>query len=192
MSFLIIGLFPFVLQAQINGYNPRALEQAEETIAAFRAKNDKFDVYLEEAYGFVVFPSIAKGAVGIGGAHGAGTAYERGEAIGKAKLSQLTVGLQFGGQSYRQIIFFESRKDLQRFKDNRLEFAAQASAVAIEEGAAANLAYNDGVAVFSMTKGGLMYEASLGVQKLKFKPFKWIQAQCQPLLTDSSFYLCVM
>ena len=92
--------------------------------------------------------------------------------IGKAKITQLTIGFQFGGQAYSQIIFFETQDDLQRFKESKFEFAAQASAVALEQGAAANLSYLDGVAVFTMTKAGLMYEAALGGQELKFKPYR--------------------
>lgn len=167
--FLILTSTPFFLAAQ---YNPKALEKAEETIAAFKEKNAKFDTYFADAYGYAVFPSVGKGASGIGGAYGTGTAFEQGTPIGKAKITQLTIGFQFGGQAYSQVIFFETQEDLQRFKESKFEFAAQASAVAIEEGAAANLAYRDGVAVFTMTKAGLMYEAALGGQELKFKPYK--------------------
>lgn len=172
---LSLGLAPFFLGAQIGGYNPKALEKAEETIAAFKEKNSKFDTYFDDAYGYVVFPSVGKGALGIGGAHGAGTAFEQGNPIGKAKITQITIGFQFGGQAYSQVIFFETKDDLRRFKENKFEFAAQASAVAIKEGAAVNVAYNDGVAVFTMTKAGLMYEASIGGQKLKFKPYKAVK-----------------
>ena len=73
----------------------------------------------------------------------------------------MTIGLQFGGQSYSQIVFFENQDDFDLFKDNKFQFAAQVSAVALSEGAAANLEYRDGVAVFTQAKGGLMYEASI-------------------------------
>ena len=166
---LLLALTPYLLSAQ---YDARALQKAEATIAAFKEKNDKFDAFFEDAYGYVVFPSVGKGAFGIGGARGKGMTFEGGTPIGKARLTQLTIGFQIGGQSYSEIIFFESKEDLDRFKENNLEFAAQASAVAINEGGGANFAYSDGVAVFTLTKGGLMYEASLGGQELKFIPFK--------------------
>ena len=86
-----------------------------------------------------------------------------------AKLSQLSVGFQAGGQAYREIIFFESKKELDRFKDSQFEFSAQASAVAAKSGASANAKYTSGVMVFTMQKGGLMYEASIGGQKFKFE-----------------------
>lgn len=165
---LIFGLPPFLIHAQ---YNPKALEKAEEAIAAFKAKDAKFEIYFADAYAYAVFPSIGKGASGIGGAFGAGTVFEQGRPIGKAKLSQITLGFQFGGQSYRQVIFFETDDDLQRFKKNKFEFAAGASAVLVKEGASTNIDYHEGVAVFNITKAGLMYEAALGGQKLKFKPY---------------------
>jgi lipid-binding SYLF domain-containing protein len=85
-----------------------------------------------------------------------------------AKLSQFSIGFQAGAQAYREVIFFESKKEMERFKDSRFEFSAQVSAVAAKEGASANVKYTNGVMVFTMQKGGLMYEASIGGQKFKF------------------------
>lgn len=122
----------------------------------------------DQAYGYVIFPNVGKAGFGVGGAAGNGVVYERNKKIGMAKLSQLSIGFQAGGQAYREVIFFESKKELERFKESRFEFSAQASAVAVTEGASANVKYTDGVMVFTMQKGGLMYEASIGGQKFKF------------------------
>jgi lipid-binding SYLF domain-containing protein len=112
---------------------------------------------------------VGKGGIGVGGAAGNGVAYEQGAKIGSAKMTQVSVGLQLGGQSYREVIFFEAKKDLDRFKDNHFEFSAQVSAVAASSGASANAKYKGGVMVFTMQKGGLMYEAAVGGQKFKFE-----------------------
>jgi lipid-binding SYLF domain-containing protein len=125
----------------------------------------------KSATGYVIFPNVGKGAVGVGGASGNGIVYEKGVMIGKAKMSQVSVGFQFGGQAYRELIFFENAEALDRFKKNKLEFSAQASAVAVKTGASANAKYNDGVMIYSQQKGGLMYEASVGGQKFKFSTF---------------------
>tara|TARA_R110000868_G_scaffold57476_2_gene177422 strand:- start:2418 stop:2957 length:540 start_codon:yes stop_codon:yes gene_type:complete len=122
----------------------------------------------DKASGYVIFPNVGKGGFGIGGAAGNGTVYEHNKIVGLAKLSQLSIGFQAGGQAYREVIFFESKNELERFKDSRFEFAAQASAVAVTAGASANVKYTDGVMVFTMQKGGLMYEASIGGQKFNF------------------------
>ena len=122
----------------------------------------------EKAHGFVIFPNVGKGGFGIGAAAGNGAVYEHNKLIGLAKLSQLSIGFQAGAQAYREVIFFESKKVMERFKDSRFEFSAQVSAVAATEGASANVKYTNGVMVFTMQKGGLMYEASIGGQKFKF------------------------
>ena len=164
-------LLPFLVVAQTDGFNLPAIEKAEQTIKKFNEIDSDFDSHFDNAYGYVVFPSIGKGASVVGGAHGNGIAFEQGNPVGKATFAQITIGIQFGGQSYSQVVFFENRADFDLYKDNKFQFAAQVSAVALSEGAAADLAYRDGVAVFTMTKAGLMYEASVGGQKLKFKPF---------------------
>ena len=126
--------------------------------------------FFEQSYGYAVFPSVGKGGFVVGGAHGNGLVYEQGKLIGKAELKQVNVGLQMGGQSYIQVLFFKAKEDLQRFKENQVEFSGQASAVAITEGASADIDYAKGVAVISKAKGGLMYEASLGGQTFDYKP----------------------
>jgi len=122
----------------------------------------------EKAAGYVIFPNVGKAGLGIGGAAGNGVVYEHNKMVGMAKLSQLSIGFQAGGQAYREVIFFETKGELERFKESRFEFSAQASAVAVTAGASANVKYTDGVMVFTMQKGGLMYEASIGGQKFKF------------------------
>jgi lipid-binding SYLF domain-containing protein len=105
----------------------------------------------------------------LGGAAGNGAVFQKGNLVGMAKMTQVSVGFQWGGQAYREVIFFESEADLNRFKENKIEFSGQASAVAVTKGAAANIKYKEGVMIFSQTKGGLMYEASVGGQKFKFR-----------------------
>jgi lipid-binding SYLF domain-containing protein len=121
------------------------------------------------SYGYVIFPNVGKGAIGVGGAAGNGVAYEKGAVVGMAKMKQVTVGFQWGGQAYREVIFFENKDAMDRFKQNRIELSAQVSAVAATAGASANAKYSNGVMVFTQQKGGLMYEASVGGQKLSFR-----------------------
>jgi lipid-binding SYLF domain-containing protein len=134
----------------------------------FIAADGLMKAIFDKAYGYVIFPNVGKGGLGVGGAAGTGAVYENNTVIGTAKLSQLSVGFQAGGQAYREVIFFESKKDMDRFKNSQLEFSAQVSAVAVTAGASANAKYTNGVMVFTMQKGGLMYEASVGGQKFKY------------------------
>lgn len=158
--------------AQIGAWDPEAERNCQKTIEEFKDKDQKFEDYFEKAWGYAVFPTIGKGAIGIGGAHGGGLVYEKGNVIGETKMTQITVGFQWGGQAYSEVIFFKDKKALKSFKYGEIEFSGQASAVAVTAGASADIAYENGVAVFTMAKGGLMYEASIGGQKFKFIPLE--------------------
>jgi lipid-binding SYLF domain-containing protein len=169
---LLVALFVFATSAmaQVGAWNPKAEEKAEKTIATFKEKNDKMNSYFQDSYGYVVFPSIGKGGIVLGGAHGRGIVYEQGELIGAAKMTQVTLGFQWGGQAYSEVLFFKDKAALDSFKKSELEFSGQASAVAVTLGASADIAYENGVAVYTLAKGGLMYEASLGGQKFNYLP----------------------
>jgi lipid-binding SYLF domain-containing protein len=172
MLLLIAGLCaPAALNAQDDNNKDKWLAESKESKAAFVKSDAGLANLFKTAYGYVIFPNIGKGAVGVGGAGGKGTVYENGKPIGSAKMVQVTVGLQAGGQAYREVIFFETKEALQRFKEDKLEFSGQMSAVAVKAGAAANAKYTDGVLVFTEERGGLMLEASIGGQKFTYKPF---------------------
>jgi lipid-binding SYLF domain-containing protein len=143
--------------------------KCQETVGTFKKKDAGIEKFFKDAVGYAVFPTIGKGAIGIGGATGTGCVYSGGAQIGTARLSQVTVGFQLGGQSYSELIFFQTAKTLDGFKNSDFSFDAQVSAVAVTAGASANAAYRNGVAVFTMAKGGLMYEASVGGQKFSYK-----------------------
>jgi lipid-binding SYLF domain-containing protein len=155
--------------AQSDSKKQKIAEDSKAAKEDFIKADKGISGFFGKAYGYVIFPNVGKAAVGIGGASGNGTVYQQGAIIGTAKLSQVTVGFQAGGQAYREVVFFENSTSMERFKKNKIEFSAQVSAVAATAGASANAKYVDGVMVFTMQKGGLMYEASVGGQKFKFE-----------------------
>src|SRR6185369_3628584 len=136
----------------------------------FRDTDPSIARFFDKAAGYVVFPEVTKGGAGLGAAYGEGVAYQGGRVIGYTKLEQGTIGAQLGGQTYREIIFFERPTDLDEFKAGRMELSAQASAVAASKGAAAHADYANGVAIFTDHERGLMAEASIGGQKFSFTP----------------------
>jgi len=148
----------------------RALAQADvpPVIEKFKAKDPGMAKIFADAVGYVVFPTVGKGGIGLGGARGKGWVYEGGKIIGKSTLTQVSFGFQFGGQAYSEIVFFQTTQALENFKLGHLKFDAQASAVALTARASADLAYRNGVAIVTMAKGGLMYEASVVGQKFSF------------------------
>ena len=142
----------------------------EETIAKFKEAGASMKVFFDKAYGYVVFPSIGKGGFIIGGGHGDGWVYEKGRHIGRATVTELTVGAQIGGQSFSEIIFFADKPTLDDFKRGNWELDAQASVIVVNTGASKDAGYDDGVAVFTMPKSGLMAEATVGGQKFQYTP----------------------
>ena len=148
----------------------RAQEDVPPVIAKFKEKDPGMEKIFSDAVGYAVFPTVGKGAIGIGGARGKGWVYHGGSVIGKSTLTQVSIGFQLGGQAYSEIVFFQTRQALDNFKLGHLKLDAQASAIALTARASADLAYRNGVAIVTMAKGGLMYEASVGGQKFSFTP----------------------
>ena len=151
---------------------PRDSKLAGETEVAIKElfkSNPTIEQHFYDAYGFAVFPKIGKGGLGVGGAGGKGLVFENYKVIGGSKMSQVTIGAQAGGQTYQEVVFFENKAALDKFIGGKTKFSGQASAVALKDGASVDMAYQDGVAVFTKAIGGLMAEASLGGQKFKFE-----------------------
>jgi lipid-binding SYLF domain-containing protein len=144
--------------------------EADTSLAQFKRRDPGVASAVNSAYGYAVFPTIAKGGAGIGGAHGRGVVYEQGRMVGYCDMSQGTIGLQLGGQSFSELILFENKNALDRFKGGEWAMAAQATAVAAHSGAAATAKYSDGVMIFVDNEKGLMGEAAVGGQKFKYQP----------------------
>ena len=144
--------------------------ESQQAIASFQQKDPGLKKFFDESAGYAIFPSVGKGGFIVGGAHGNGLVYEKGSVVGKASMSQASVGAQVGGQSFSEVIFFENTAALEDFKTGKFEMSAGISAVVAAEGASQTGKYTNGVAVFALPKKRLMAEASVGGQKFKFEP----------------------
>jgi len=167
---------------------PAWADKYDDTVAMFK-KAEESAKFFKNAHGYAVFPTIGKAGIGIGGAHGDGRVFEKGKHIGDTTMTQLSIGFQLGAEGFSQIIFFENKAALDKFTAGNFEFSAGAQAVAItlaagaqagttgagagasvtKNKAATTAEYHDGMAVFTIIKGGLMYEVSLAGQKFSFK-----------------------
>lgn len=170
---------------------PAFADEYAEAIKVFREAGES-GKFFSKSYGYAVFPTIGKGGIGIGGAHGSGRVYAKDAYVGDTSMTQVTFGLQLGGQAFSEIIFFQDKRAFDEFTAGNFEFGAQASAVAITAGASAQASttgtgagasssashattsggYQKGMAIFTVAKGGLMYEATVGGQKFSYKPKK--------------------
>jgi len=165
-----ILLFPAMIFAQ-TAEQKEIISDSKKAKAAFNQKDPAISKIFASAEGYVIFPNVGKGAYVIGGAAGNGAVYENGNLVGMAKLRQIDVGLQVGGQAYSQVIFFKTEDALNRFKSGNFELAGNASAVVLEEGKAVSIEFRDDVAVVTMPKAGAMVEVSVGGQKFEYEAF---------------------
>jgi lipid-binding SYLF domain-containing protein len=188
-------LTSLVLTALTLGGSVASADEYSDTISVFKNAGQSA-TYLNNSYGYAVFPSVGKGGLVVGAAHGNGKVYEQGKYIGDSSLTQVSVGLQAGGEAFRQIIFFETKAALDQFISGNFEFGADVNAVAIKSGASGSVGttgatatassgggkdagsaataakYYKGMAVFTVVKGGAMVQATVGGQKFSYKPVK--------------------
>jgi len=182
----LVGFLAFALS-----FSSAWADDYQDAINAFR-KSGESATFFNKSFGYAVFPTVGKGGAGIGGAYGKGRVYEKGKYVGDTSLTQLTVGFQLGGEAYSEIIFFQDQRAFNEFTKGNFEFGADAQAIAITASANAKAsstgasagasvtknkatttgAYHKGMATFTVAKGGLMYEASIGGQKFKYEPKK--------------------
>jgi lipid-binding SYLF domain-containing protein len=158
-----------------------------DTANLFRNSNQSSE-FFDKSYGYAVFPTIGKGGLGIGAAHGSGHVYAQGRPIGHVTMNQVSVGFQAGGEAYSEIIFFKDKEALDGFTSGNFEFSADAGAIAITASADLSIAttgtdagasvekhdaatageFRHGMAVFTIAKGGLMYNATVAGQKFSY------------------------
>jgi lipid-binding SYLF domain-containing protein len=163
-------------------------DEVSDTVAEFRQATGSKE-FFNNAYAYAVLPTVGKGAILVGGGHGKGVMFQNGSRVGTVTLNQISVGLQVGGQKFSQIVFIQNKKTYDNFIAGGFEFGAQASAVAVRSGVNASSGttgstggvsgtagtdlkggYTQGVAVFIISKGGLMVEGALAGQTFSFKP----------------------
>src|SRR5687768_1197371 len=143
--------------------------QAQATLKRLQAKDPGLKQFLKDAYGYAVFPNVGKAALVLGGSYGRGVVFEQGEMIGYATIGQFTIGVQIGGDTFAELVVFKDEGALERFKQGKVRFAANASAVLVKAGASATANHEKGVTVFAYASGGMLLELALGGQKFNFK-----------------------
>ena len=167
---------------------PAVASSYSDTIGLFKNAGESAE-FFASSYGYAVFPTIGKGGFIAGAAHGTGHVYRKGKYVGDTSMTQLSVGFQAGGQAYSEIIFFEDERAFKEFTSGNFSFGADVGAVAITAGASASAStegstagasggkkdattvggYEKGVAVFTIAKGGLMYQAAVAGQKFSYE-----------------------
>jgi len=144
--------------------------EVSEAITIFKERDPGIQHFFDTSYGYAVFPKVYKGAFWIGGAYGKGQVYRQNEMTGYSSMTQASLGFSFGGEYFREIVFFSTKAEYENFCSEEFTFSAQVTAVAVTEGAAAKANYESGIAVFVIAQKGLMVDVSMGGQKFEFTP----------------------
>lgn len=167
---------------------PALADEFGDTIGLFKNAGPSA-IFFKSSYGYAVFPTIGKAGLGVGAAHGKGHVYQQGKYVGDTSVTQVSVGFQAGGQTYSEIIFLQDQRAFDEFTSGNFSLSGNVSAVVITAAASASAGtggstagasggkkdattageYQKGVAVFTIAKGGLMYEASVSGQKFSYK-----------------------
>jgi lipid-binding SYLF domain-containing protein len=187
---MINKAFPF-FAALLLAAGPAFADKYSDTVSLFKNAGQS-STFFGKSYGYAVFPTIGKAGLGIGGAHGEGRVYEQGKYVGDTKMTQLSIGFQAGAEGFSEIIFFQDKRSFDEFTSGNFEFGANVGAVVITAAASGTATtggstasasggkkdaatagkYDKGTAIFIISKGGLMYEASVSGQKFSYKPLK--------------------
>jgi lipid-binding SYLF domain-containing protein len=167
---VVVGLLSSCATAPASREDKAALvAEATSRWQQMRAADPALGAVVQRGYGYALFPDVGKAGLGVGGAYGRGVVYERGQHIGYSDLTQGTVGAQVGGQSFSELLVFEHKAALDRFKAGQFGFAAGASAVVLKSGVATTPNFVDGVAVIIQPVGGVMVEAAIGGQQFTYQ-----------------------
>jgi lipid-binding SYLF domain-containing protein len=179
---LVFGISHGTLAAKVEDYS--------STINVFR-DSPVVAKFFKNAYGYAVFPTIGKAGFIVGGSYGKGQVYRGGKVTGKSSVGEGSIGFQLGGKAFSEIIFFKDKRAYDEFTKGNFEFDATAQAIVITAGAQAQARstgssadasagpktgvqaeanYHKGMATFAHSKGGLMFEISIGGQKFSFEP----------------------
>ncbi len=173
LSVALIALSVTLASTFVQAWTPDNSDKMElsaaQAILKAKDKDPSLAAWFDDAYAYAVFPKVGKGGIGIGGARGKGIVIHGDNTVATTTLSQITIGFQLGGQVYSEFIMFKDKTAFDHFARGNFEMGAQVSAVAVTLGASADANYDGGVAVFTITEGGLMYEATVGGQKFKYK-----------------------
>ncbi|SPE60111.1 conserved exported hypothetical protein [Verrucomicrobia bacterium] len=144
--------------------------QAQQTINVFEQQFPGWATMFQSSAGYAVFPSVAEGALGVGVMRGKGLLYQTGRAMGEVTLTKASVGAQVGGQTFSEVVFFQTPEAVRDFKAGNYELKAGVSGVASYDGAVRTVNYNRGVAVVTFDRTGLIGKAAVGGQKFSYQP----------------------
>ena len=173
---VLTGVSPVYADWQADPTDKRQVDAAA-AIAKFQEKKPQMQPFFDKAYGYAILPGVTRIGVGFGGAYGKGVVVEGDELIGHTSFAQFTSGIQMGAKYFSMIIFFKDEAALNDYKRSQMQFMGQAGIDLATVGASGTPSFSDGVAIFAMTRFGLMGEFTISGARFRYKPLAGGQAE---------------
>ena len=145
-------------------------QQVSATLDHFYTLNPQNKSLADGAAGVLVFPTVTKAGVGIGGEHGEGALLEKGKTAGYYSTSGASVGLTLGASRHSEVILFKTPEALSKFVNSgNWSIGADASVAVVKTGAGGSYdtqTLSKPVLAFAFGEKGLMGDVSLAGGKI--------------------------
>jgi lipid-binding SYLF domain-containing protein len=145
-------------------------KQVAATLDKFYSLNPKNKGLVDGAAAVLVFPSITKAGIGIGGEHGDGALLEQGKTVGYYSVSGASIGLTLGVAKHSQVILFNTPEARDKFVNGKdWSMGADTSVAVVKTGAGGTYdtqTLQKPVLAFVFGEKGLMGDASLTGAKI--------------------------
>ncbi len=169
---LLAALFAGCATAPATRAEKESLQtSARATLDEMIARNPAIQDTIRNTPGYAVFPSIGKGGVLVGGAHGQGILYEHGVPTGYVSVEQASIGAQLGGETFAELLVLRTPEQITDIKAGRFTAGANLGVVVLKESASTQTNFNPNASVFVMPRGGLMVDVSVNGQRIKYQSF---------------------
>lgn len=162
----LVAISAFVPQTAFAASAAELNGEAQAALKTLLAKTPAAKALEKKAKGVLVFPSIVKAGLVVGGQYGEGVLYKGGKVAGYYNTAGASYGLQAGAQKFGYVLFFMSDSALAYLgKSEGFEVGVGPSVVVMDEGKAKSFTTTtakDEVYAFIFSQSGLM--AGLGLQ----------------------------
>jgi len=144
--------------------------QVSATLDRFYALSDNNKYLAQNAAAVLVFPTITKAGVGVGGEHGDGALLENGKTVGYYSISGASIGLTLGVARHSNVILFNTPAARDKFVNSHdWSIGADTSVAVVKKGAGGTYdteTLKKPVLSFVFGEKGLMGDASLQGAKI--------------------------
>jgi lipid-binding SYLF domain-containing protein len=145
-------------------------DAANATLHRFVEQNPSAEELGRKAAGVLVFPSVIKAGIGLGGQYGEGVLIVHGNAVGYYNIISASLGFQLGVQSQSVIIIFMTEEALADFQNAYgWKVGIDGSIVIVTIGTAGSIDTDNltsPIIGFIVDQQGLMYSLSLEGSKI--------------------------